>query len=165
LCIGRLGRLIHRKTARIDPVCFEDPALLDDIEKAEQGMNSSASMVMVTIIVFTFYLPYFIFMGTYLYTLAPVLLLTIPLVFVPVLLTQFLRTKVFATLEDESAPIRREAEHYEKAICDRDFFKETGCSGLFTSLQRYTTRLFTCSTGKKAGRRCGPTSSNSACGW
>lgn len=131
LCIGRLGCLIHRKTARIDPVCFEDPALLDDIEKAEQGMNSSASMVMVTIIIFTFYLPYFIFMGTYLYTLEPVLLLTIPLVFVPVLLTQFLRTKVFATLEDESAPIRREAEHYEKAICDRDFFKETRLLGAF----------------------------------
>jgi ATP-binding cassette subfamily B protein len=88
-------------------------------------------MVMVTIIIFTFYLPYFIFMGTYLYTLEPVLLLTIPLVFVPVLLTQFLRTKVFATLEDESAPIRREAEHYEKAICDRDFFKETRLLGAF----------------------------------
>ncbi|MBP7401265.1 MAG: ABC transporter ATP-binding protein [Clostridia bacterium] len=131
LCVGRLGRRIHSKTARIDPVCFEDPALLDDIEKAEAGMNSSAPMVMVTIIVFTFYIPYFIFMGVYLFSLEPVLLLTIPLVFVPVLLTQLLRTRVFADLEDMTAPIRREAEHYEKAVCDREFFKETRLLGAF----------------------------------
>ncbi len=131
LCKGKLSRLIHRKTARIDPVCFEDPALLDDINKAEEGKNNSGLLIMVALGILTFYLPYFAFMAIYLLALKPLLLLAIPMVFVPVLLTQLLRTSVFAKFEDEAAPIRREAEYYEKAICDREYFKETRLLGAF----------------------------------
>ena len=87
-------------------------------------------MTIIALILF-FYLPYFIFVGWYLFSLKPAFVLAIVIVFIPTALTQFIRAKVFAKLEDESAPKRREYEYYEKAIADREYFKETRLLGGF----------------------------------
>jgi ATP-binding cassette, subfamily B, bacterial len=128
---GHLGMRINIKASKIDPVAYEDPALLDDINKANQGMSNSLGLLMTVCTLFTFYLPYFLFMGFYLYKLKPSLAISLVLIFIPVALTQLIRGKIFSKLEDEAAPIRREYEYYEKCICDREYFKETRLLGAF----------------------------------
>ena len=88
-------------------------------------MGSSLHMLAVLLFILTSYLPYFIFMGWYLYSVKPTLALSIVIIFIPVALTQLLRTGIFSKLEDESAPLRREYEYYERCICHREYFKET----------------------------------------
>ncbi|CAM2893096.1 ABC transporter ATP-binding protein [Hathewaya histolytica] len=129
--IGYLGKVINEKSAKIDPINFENPQFLDDINKANEGMQNSVRLLIILSILFTFYLPYFIFMGTYLYKLKPMLAISLVLIFIPLALTQFIRVKVFAKLADESAPIRREYEYYERCIVDREYFKETRLLGAF----------------------------------
>lgn len=128
---GVLSSLIHNKIARISPVDFENPTKLDDINKAEQGKSNAISLVMSIFIVICFYIPYFIFMSWYLFSLKPILVISIIFVFVPTLLTQLVRSKVFSKLEDKSAPMRRECDYYENCIVGREYFKETRLLGGF----------------------------------
>lgn len=128
---GKMSAQINKKIARLSPVVFEDTEKLDDINKAEQGKMNAGWIVFTFVSIGTFYLPYFIFMGWYLFTLKPILAAAIILIFVPTALTQLLRTKIFAGLEDKSAPLRREYEYYEGCIANREYFKETRMLGGF----------------------------------
>lgn len=128
---GEMAKIIHNKIARIDPVCLEDTRLHDDINKAQEGSGTATGIVNIGITIFTFYLPYFVFMGAYLYSLKPVFVLSIVMVFIPVLAAQIMRTAIISKFEDKAAPIRREYEFYEKAIVDKEFFKETRILGAF----------------------------------
>ncbi|GIP39105.1 multidrug ABC transporter permease [Paenibacillus sp. J31TS4] len=136
---GYLTVRMNAKASRLDPVAYETPALLDDINKADEGMTNSLFMLFTVMNLFVFYVPYFLFMGFYLYQLKPLLAISLLLVFVPVAASQLIRSVVFARLEDKAAPIRREFEYYERCIGDRDYFKETrllGAFGFFRELYR-----------------------------
>lgn len=129
---GEMAKIIHDKMARIDPVCLEDTKLHDDIEKASQGAGAVLETVNIGLTTFTFYVPYFIFMGFYLHYLKPQFILAIALIFVPVLISQFIRTGIIAKFEDKAAPIRREYGFYNRAIVDREYFKETRILGAYS---------------------------------
>ena len=126
---GEMSKITHDKMARIDPVCLEDTKLHDDIEKVEQGARAVQSMVNISLTSFTFFLPYFIFMGFYLHYLKPQFVFAIVLVFVPVLLSQFVRTGIIAKFEDKAAPIKREYNYYNTVITGREYYKETRMLG------------------------------------
>ena len=130
-CQGKLSYQIHEKIARLSPIVFEDTDRLDDINKAEKGKSNSVWFSLTFMSIITFYVPYFLFMGWYLFTLKPILAWSIVMVFIPTALTQFIRTKVFSKLEDISAPVRREYDYYENCLVGREYFKETRLLGGF----------------------------------
>lgn len=136
---GHVGKRLHRKASRIDPVCYEDPALLDHVNKAAEGRKNAVSLFWIGCTIPTFYLPYFLFMGVYLFRLKPLLAVSLLLVFVPVALSQLVRASATAKLEEKAAPLRREYEYYEKCLCEREYLKETrllGAVGFFRGLYR-----------------------------
>lgn len=137
---GKLSYEIHHKISKLAPVLFEEPSKLDTLNKAEQGKNQAVWFVFNFMSIFTFYVPYFIFMGGYLFTLKPVLALSIFLIFLPTAATQIIRTNVFAKLEDESAPVRRKCEYYESCMIGRTLFKETRQLGAFYYFNRLYSR-------------------------
>lgn len=143
--LGQLSMHIHEKASRIDPISYENPSRLDDINKANEGMTHSFGLLVTFITLFTFYLPYFLFMGVYLYTLKPLLAFSLLFIFVPVVLNQFIKGVVFARLEDQAAPLRRQFNYYERCISDREYFKETrllGAVRFFTELYQGALKLF-----------------------
>lgn len=129
---GKLGEIIHDKIARINPICFEDTKLHDDMDKAEEGAKTVSYIVNESTGIFVYYIPYLIFMGFYLYTLKPKLIAIVLLAFIPVLLGQFLRTGIIAKFEDKAAPIRREMDYYNRTITDREYYKETRILGAYS---------------------------------
>ena len=132
---GNMNSEIAQKSALIDPIEYENPKKLDDINKAGNGLGSAVHFQIVSSTIFTFYLPYFIFMGFYLYNLTPLLIISLLLVFIPVMIAQILRSAVFSKLEDESAPMRREYDAYTDAAQGKGFMKETRILGSFTYLR------------------------------
>ncbi|MGI5855100.1 MAG: ABC transporter ATP-binding protein [Candidatus Merdivicinus sp.] len=135
---GKLREAVHAKMARLPARCFEDTGTLDDINKANQGASNAFWFIGIVDMIFLFYLPYFLVMGWYLFTLKPILALSIIIIFIPTALTQLLRAKVFARLEDEAAPLRREYEYYEKCLTGREYLKETRLLGGY----RFFSRLY-----------------------
>lgn len=139
-----LSEAIHKKIARLDPAAFEDTQKLDDINKAEMGKNSAFWFVYDIMTICTFYVPYFAFMGWYLFSLKPVLVAAVVIVFVPTALAQLVRTKLFSNLEDESAPVRREYEYYESCMVSREYFKETRLLGGFSYFKKLYQETLEC---------------------
>lgn len=126
---GEATRLIHAKMGRLDPVCLEDTKVQDQINKAEQGSSNTISILNVGVIIFTFYIPYFIFMSWYLSNVSPKFILAIVLVFIPSLFSQLVKSRIVAKFEDEAAPVRRQFDFYNSTMTDRGFFKETRLLG------------------------------------
>jgi len=128
---GSITARLQRKLQLVDPVRFEDTAFLDNLNKAREGTWSVFFFGGILFIFVFFYLTYLVSVGAYLFWLKPALVLTLLASFVPALLSQIVRAKVFTKLEEESAPLRRENEYYQKTFCDRETFKETRILGAF----------------------------------
>ena len=123
---------LNRKAARLDPLVYENTDHLETAEKAAGGLDACNYLSDSFVSLFTYYVPVFIFMCSYLYNLRPLLLLVLALVFVPPVIAQVLRTKILANLEDVSSPMRRAMAHYHAAICSREYLKETRQIGAFS---------------------------------
>jgi len=141
---GYMNAIINKKAGNLDPITFEDPEALDNINKGMQGGRNSLHFVVTFTSLLTFYLPYFIFMGFFLFFLQPSLILALLVIFTPALLNQIIRVKIFTKLENKSAPLRRETEYYRSCITSRELYKETRLLGAFS----YFKKLFSISQDK-----------------
>ena len=126
---GKICNIIQRKLISIAPIEFEKNSFLDDINKADQGAQQACDMVDTINSVFTFYVPYFTVIAIYMYRLDYILVLGVLFVFIPVFISNFVRLHLGDVIENEIAPIRREAESYEKTLITLDFYKETRVLG------------------------------------
>jgi len=132
---GHINGEIHKKASLIAPVEYENPKRLDDIGKAMGGAGPAVTFFQFTTGFVLRYVTFFVFMGFYLTALKPALVLCLLFVFVPVLVSQILRSSVFSKLEDKAAPIRREFDAYSDAASGKGFYKETRSLGSFGYLK------------------------------
>jgi ATP-binding cassette subfamily B protein len=65
---GKLKSEIHKKISKLPSLVFEDPKTLDDINKAKVGMVNAVWIAGIVAFIAFFYVPYYIFMGIYLFT-------------------------------------------------------------------------------------------------
>jgi ATP-binding cassette subfamily B protein len=128
---GPLSRVIHKKIKTLPAVTFEDKDRLDDIEKAGQGKDGALSLYLMLNDFVFFHGSFFLVMGIFLWSMEPVLIFALILVFVPVMLSQKIQAKLMADLEREIAPLRRKNAHYEDCIIGTDNMKETRLFGGF----------------------------------
>lgn len=142
--IGYMMQKVHLKVAKIGAVEYENSKTLDSINKSEQGINNAFNMVFSFIMSLTFFLPYVIFMGVWLFTIKPILAIVIVVSMLPFMLTKVFQATMYANLEDEVAPIRRTFDYYEQCICSKEYFKETrvlGVTKYFMNLYHDAMRL------------------------
>lgn len=135
---GRICTMIQKKLEKTAPINFEKNSFLDDINKADQGARQACGMVDTVNSVFTFYVPYFALMGIYMYHLNAALILAVLLVFLPVLITNYVQVHFGSAIEQEIAPVRRETEGYERILTTLEGYKETRVLGA----ARYFARLY-----------------------
>lgn len=128
---GFMSKKVAEKTAKLDPVLFEDPKMLDDINKASEGTSQAFWVGHTIISATTLYLPYIIIIAVYLYNLIPLLTLVILLTFVTKMVALVVRSRLYTDLEEQSAPLRRKGLFYEEAMIGRQYFKETRREGSF----------------------------------
>lgn len=131
-----LSEMLHEKANKIDPISFEDSKLLDYIENAGHGIYFIDYCSKNIINLFLRDIPYLFFVGFYLYSLKPILFWIPILIFVPVVISQLLRTKMFVQLKNEKAPIERKLSKYGSYMVDTDFFKETRILGCFSYFKK-----------------------------
>ena len=128
---GKLARVLQQKMSKLPAQMFEDKNYLDDIEKAWQGRNSVLDIYCTLSDGIFFYGTYFLVMGRYLWQMRPSLLLALIFIFLPTLLSQVVRAKLYAKLEKESSPIRRQNGHYENALIGLQTMRETRLFGAY----------------------------------
>lgn len=129
---GKLQALIHEKCARVEPVQYERSAFLNDVEKASLGMRNCISLVSVSVLIATSSIPYIIFVSLFLYSVQPVLVLAVLLIFVPLLFNHLVTGRLYTKLEENVAPLRRSVNYYEDCICGKDYIKDTRMLGIYS---------------------------------
>ncbi|MDR1418195.1 MAG: ABC transporter ATP-binding protein/permease [Endomicrobium sp.] len=145
--VGALNQKINIKSSRIAPISYENPSLLDDINKATVGANNSLGLLFTVTTIFSYYTPYFLFMFIYFYRLNPFLSLSLVVIFIPVALSQFVRNLIFSKLEDEIAPIRRETNYYKTTLAEKET-RTLGAFSFFENLYISSLALFNKTTWK-----------------
>ena len=129
--LASMNGKLHKKAAEMGAVAYEDPAFLDCLEKAQEGIECGLEAALYMLYVFAFYIPYYAFMAVYLKSLSPWLVLVLLCVFLPVAVSKLLRFRIFAGLEEDADLARRAMGYYEKAICEREFYKDMRLLGAF----------------------------------
>lgn len=125
----KILRGVHRKVNSFPAIRFEDPAFLNRVESAYNGTPSVRLVVHYIMEIITFYIPYFSIYGAYLYSLHPALLLALPMMFLPILIAQWIKGKVYSDLAEQCAPLHRKKERCAAYVSDRQFVKETRLLG------------------------------------
>lgn len=136
---GRICTMIQKKVGKMCPADFEQNSFLTDLNMADEGAKEACSMADTVNSIFTFYVPYFTLMGIYMYQLSVSLIVAVLLVFFPILLSNCVRMYFGNQIEKQIAPVRREAEAYEKTLISLECFKETrvlGAAKYFLRLHR-----------------------------
>jgi len=144
-----LNKRVAEKAAKLAPLAFEDPLVLDELNKAKAAIPIAYVMGDALTNMLLYVVPYFIFLGFYLANLDARLIWTVALAVFPKILTMVVKTPLYAKLEDRSAPLRREATAHQQAMVGREFFKETRMLGVFSYFKsRYleTLRLLNTAT-------------------
>jgi ATP-binding cassette subfamily B protein len=139
---NRLTKKMQTKVIQINPVMFEDSDFLNMANQAKVGLENSIEVTLILGDIFTYYIPYFLFMGLYLYAVKPAFLFVLLLIFIPVLLAQVIRMKLYGQLENKSAHLRRKMAHYEECVSDIAYLKETRiASGVSYFRNKFITTL------------------------
>lgn len=125
LSAQKICKKIHEKQGCLYNIDFETPELLNEMQRAYAGAYQQRAFANIVMDIFTLYLPYFIIYGVYLYRRRPVLALAIPLIFLPKLLAQVIKSRMYSDLEEKAAPLIRKEEAYASYATERDFIKET----------------------------------------
>jgi ATP-binding cassette subfamily B protein len=136
LADARMTEAMAHKAGRLELIRFESAELYDGIEKAHAGRNRGFEAMETVLCSLIFHGGYFLALGFYLAPLEPVLVLGIFAAFLPVALARVIRASAFYNTENKVAPLRREFKHYEAALTDRTFFKETRTSGAVPFFRR-----------------------------
>lgn len=129
LANAHMTEAMAEKASRLELIRFESAELYDGIEKAHAGRNRGFAAMETVLCALIFHGGYFLALGLYLAPLEPMLVLGVFAAFLPVAVSRAIRASAFYHTENRVAPLRREFSHYEAALTDRVFFKETRTSG------------------------------------
>lgn len=149
---------VNERLGRIPNIAFEKPEVLDRINGAYAGVVYARSAVNTIMDIVLFYLPYFLVYGVYLYRLRPLLLLAVPSIFIPMVLSQLLKSRIFARQEEETAPLKRRTQTYASYLTDKVYAKETrtlGAVGYFRRRYEKVRRDLSRLDGKVRMQACG----------
>lgn len=116
---------LYDKTYKIGAEEFEAPSFLDELKKAREGSEQFIFPLFPIIGTMTFYMSYFVGVGWYVYHIYPVLVYSILIVFIPSFLGQYIKSRMYSQLADETANCKRKVDYFEQCMCGREFFKET----------------------------------------
>lgn len=134
--VGRLKQKIHRKIARLPGNLFEDVKVLECIEKANVGADKCYAVYNAIATILLFYVPYFIVFGIYLWSLKPILFLTLLFIFLPLVFNLFIRKRIVEKQVDATIPLQREKDYYEMELFSRETCKENRLYGSYSFFRK-----------------------------
>lgn len=122
---GTLRCHFMEKAQCLQPIALEEPNTLDKLNKAHNGIDDAISTMISVEIILANALIYFVLIGAYfckIHILLGVVLLSLV---VPSVISYFAKARIGVHAEDVSAPLRRQMDYAENAVCQLEFFKET----------------------------------------
>lgn len=116
---------INKKIGTIPAIDFENTDTLNLINKSYEGAYYVRGMVHTVMDLLTMYIPYIVIYAWYLYRCRPILPVALIMIFAPIAISQIVKKRSYAQLEDDSAPLRRRREHLAECIASKEYIVES----------------------------------------
>lgn len=157
LMMKNLGSRLQLKVNQADPIKFEQDEYLNKIQQAKGGIESGTFLLNVLSMVGFYHIPYLMFVGAYLVSNQPILVLMLFLVTIPIMINQWIKMMEYEKIVDDSAALEREYISYQRCIQDIEYYKETRLLQAFSyfhKLYQDTVHSFNQIKLRTAGRMC-----------
>lgn len=128
--------ILHNRTKELSTEAYENSSTMDIVKKAKNGINGYMSVFSLVHMVVFFYLPYFIGLEIYLFRMHSSLAILVIIIFIPELVAQILKIKVFSNVEDTTVQKSRYHELLKQSITDKQFYKTTRVYQAYNFLQK-----------------------------
>lgn len=122
---GHIQALFHSGVGKKPLIDFENKDTFDQMNKANLGSSETPNNIRILIQVVFLYVPFFAVVAYYLFSINPLLMLVLLLIFLPLLLAEIVKMHDNYDFENKVANIRRRMTYYEKCMTDKVYFKET----------------------------------------
>lgn len=116
---------INKKIGTLPAIDFENTDTLNLINKSYEGAYYVRGMVHTVMDLLTMYIPYIVIYAWYLYHCRPILPVALIMIFAPIAISQIVKKRSYAQLEDDSAPLRRMREHLAECIASKEYIVES----------------------------------------
>jgi len=120
----------HQKMNKLNAIDFEETTLFEEISKAVNSVGNGIEAAINTMIVITYYIPYFLIMFIFFLTISPSIALIIVGTFLPIIISNLISSRLIVNHEEKIVPYRRQIGNYGGCILD----KETRVLGAFSFL-------------------------------
>lgn len=110
---------LNHKAATLSALDYENPNVINDLNKAENGIRGFVQFVNVFMDTLVNYLPYFFITTLYLKTIHPVLILILVIIFISIIAEQVVSSKIYTEIENDLSPILLKINYFESCIKDR----------------------------------------------
>ena len=150
---GGLKLHLFNRIGEMDVLSFEDPTILDRINKAKAGIESTTLAFMYLELILANGLLYLVLISMYMLSIHPLLSIVLLAVFLPTVISYLVKNKIIVAVEERSAVVRRRMDLMEASICDRAYFKETrslGALGFFKDKFNNIAKTYRSFKGKEA---------------
>lgn len=127
---GRLTEIANIKIGKIDVLEFESSKFLDLKKRSYEGIRYAIQSYNTFTDVLIYYIPYFAFVSIFLFSLRPILALSILLIFLPLALSLYLKGKVFKKHNQDTVVMERQMDHYKDCLLHKEYVRETHTIGL-----------------------------------
>ncbi len=134
-CLVLFTGKLNEKLSKLHAGMFENHQFHEMSYKAYSGAYEIRNVIHNIMDLVTIYLPYFLLMGFYLFQTDKILPFILPFIFLPVILSQWLRSKYFEEMIDSTASKKLLEEHYKECLISRNYCGNTILLGAFDSFK------------------------------
>lgn len=110
--VNNLTDCLHKKINNIERIKLDDLNELSKIERACKGAGNLIELVLVLGDAVTFYGLYFLFLGMYFFNIDKKMIILLPLIFLPVMLSHFSKIKMFSDMDEENSVYKLQMNHF-----------------------------------------------------
>lgn len=129
---GYMNSLYHERINRVDLIDYENVENYHDFKKASLGNDEAPNGIRVIVQIIFLYLPFILITSIYLFSIKPMLVVALVLIFIPILISELIRMSNNYNFEDKIASRKRKTEYFESCIVSKENFKETLINGSFS---------------------------------
>lgn len=122
---GYMYSLYHNRISKLNLINFENAENFDKFKRASIGNEEAPNGIRIIVQILFLYIPFILITSLYLFSIKPMLVFAMILIFIPVFFSELLNIKSNYNFENNIANVRRMTEYFESCIVSKENFKET----------------------------------------
>lgn len=131
---GYMTSQFHLKVGEKSLIEFDKSETYDLMEKAKIGTQNLPTASRTTIQCLLYFFPFFILISLYLFSVAPLLVAILILLYTTTLLTEKYKSSMYYNFENTTISLKRRVDGFLNSIVSKEFFKETRTSAALSYL-------------------------------